>query len=109
MKPFSANNMTYRNKAIKQKCYVEFQNEVRDCMMGCKWPFEDHPITIKVTAAFSTRAADLDNILKPLLDTYQGIFKEFNDNKVYKIIANKTIVDKGNEFLEVNVERFIDE
>ena len=43
MKPFSANNMTYRNKAIKQKCYIEFQNEVRDCMMGCEWPFEDHP------------------------------------------------------------------
>ena len=89
--------------------YVEFQNSVRDEMMGVVWPFGLDPLILKVTAGFSSRGGDLDNILKPLLDTYQGIFKDFNDNKIYKIIAKKTIVKKGEEFFDVDIERYIDE
>lgn len=47
----------------------------------------------------------MDNVLKPLFDTYQGIFEEFNDNKVYYVELYKTIVPKGREFLYVRVGR----
>lgn len=107
IKPLSANLMTYRNKAIKQKCYIEYQNELRDCIgRDTPWPFGQDPVRFKIIAAFSSRGADLDNILKPLFDTYQGIFPEFNDNKVYMITAEKKIVSKGNEYLDVDVERY---
>ena len=60
------------------------------------------------TPGSSIRAADLDNIVKPLLDTYQSIFEEFNDNKVYHIKLTKQITNKGDEYLYVKVERYID-
>ena len=105
VKPLSANNMTYRNKSIKQRVYLDYQNELRDEIRGVEWPFGDDQVTFYIVAGFSNRAADIDNVIKPLLDTYQGIFKEFNDNKVYHAELHKTIVPKGREFLYVRVGR----
>ena len=69
-----------------------------------EWPFEKNLVNFTVTAGLSNRGADLDNVIKPLLDTYQGIFEEFNDNKVYHIELTKEITKKGEEFLHVIVE-----
>ena len=99
--------MTYRNKSIKQIKYVEYQNELRDELKGVEWPFEPlQLLEFEIIAGVSNRAADLDNIVKPLLDTYQSIFEEFNDNKVYHILLDKQITAKGNEYLFVRVERW---
>ena len=101
--------MTYRNKAIKQIKYVEYQNELRDELQGVEWPFEDSDfLEFEIIAGVSNRMADLDNVVKPLLDTYQGIFEKFNDNKVYHITLDKHITDKGKEYLYVKVEKWID-
>lgn len=107
IKPLSANQMTYRNKAIKSVKYVEYQNELRDELQGVEWPFEkSDQLEFDIIAGVSNKMADLDNVVKPLLDTYQGIFEEFNDNKVYHITLDKQIVAKGNEYLFVKVERW---
>ena len=75
--------MTYRNKSIKSDKYIEYQNELRDELQGVKWPFEkSDQLEFDIIAGVSNKMADLDNVVKPLLDTYQGIFEEFNDNKV---------------------------
>lgn len=97
--------MTYRNKSIKQRIYIDYQNELRDEIRGVEWPFGDDQVEFYIVAGFSNRAADIDNVIKPLLDTYQGIFEEFNDNKVYHAELHKTIVPKGREFLYVRVGR----
>ena len=99
--------MTYRNKAIKQIKYIQYQNELRAQLLGVAWPFEDSDLLeFEIIAGVSNKMADLDNVVKPLLDTYQGIFEEFNDNKVYHITLDKQIVAKGNEYLFVKVERW---
>ena len=59
-------------------------------------------------AGVSNKRADLDNVVKPLLDTYQGTFEKFNDNKVYHITLDKHITDKGKEYLYVQVGKWID-
>lgn len=97
--------MFYRNKK-KTREYVEYQHEIRDELMGTTWQFGDQPVEFDFTAGVSTRAADLDNVIKPLLDTYQNIYSEFNDNKVYKIKAHKEIVKKGDEFLRVTIRYY---
>lgn len=97
--------MTYRNKAIKQRQYIDYQNELRDEIRGVEWPFGSEQVYFYIIAGFSNRAADIDNVIKPLFDTYQGIFEEFNDNKVYHAELIKSIVPKGNEFLHVRVGR----
>lgn len=73
--------------------------------MGVTWPFANDQVKFDIEAGLSNRGQDLDNIVKPVLDTYQIIFEEFNDNKVYEITLTKTIVKKGNEFLHVRVCR----
>ena len=77
--------------------------EIRDELVGTSWPFGSSPVRFDVEAGVSTRAADIDNVLKPLLDTFQGVYDDFNDNKVYEIEATKFIVKKGEEFIHVTI------
>ena len=101
--------MYWRGKRVKTKDYLDFQNEVRDELMDVVWPFGSDMVSFYVEAAFSNRGADLDNIMKPLFDTFQNTFAEFNDNKVYHIDAHKKIVPKGEEYFIVKIERITDE
>ena len=78
IKPLSANQMTYRNKAIKQIKYIQYQNELRAQLLGVAWPFEDSDLLeFEIIAGVSNKMADLDNVVKPVLDTYQYIFEKF--------------------------------
>ena len=89
--------------------YVAYQEAIYFDMKGVEWPFEDGQVAFSIEAGLSNRGADLDNVIKPLLDTYQGIFKgQFNDNKVYQIDLFKFIVKRGEEFIRVKVEPFQD-
>ena len=101
--------MTYRNKSIQQIKYTQYQNKLKEELQGVEWPFEDSDfLEFEIIAGVSNRRADLDNVVKPLLDTYQIIFEKFNDNKVYTIVLHKHITDKGKEYLHVKVEKLID-
>ena len=71
--------------------------------MGQQWPFSNVPLHWEVEAGLSARQADLDNLFKPLLDTFQVIYDEFNDNKVYGISAKKCIVPKGQEYFSIRI------
>ena len=104
-KPISANKMFVMRNKHKTADYLKYQNEIRDELMGVLWPFGTDQVSFYVEGGVSTRAADLDNLIKPLLDTYQNIFDDFNDSKVYHIELNKKIVPKGEEYISVKVEQ----
>ena len=101
--------MYMRGKRAKTKLYLDYQHEIRDELQGVDWPFGSELVCFKVEAGLSARQADLDNVLKPLLDTMQVIFDDFNDNKVYRIEADKVIVGKGEEYISLIIERLEDE
>ena len=105
VKPFSANAMFVRKGKTTYKTakYKQFQEDVYECLMGVEWPFEDKPVKFLVYAGMSSKAADLDNIIKPLLDTYQNIYEEFNDKKVQAIFLARSNVKRGGEYLRVHV------
>ena len=90
-------------RTFKSPEYVAYQNEIRADLIGTAWPFKTDPVSFLVNAGLSNRGADIDNVIKPILDTYQGIFEEFNDNKVYYVELHKEIVKKGEEFLRIRV------
>ena len=96
-------------RTFKTAAYVAYQNEIRDTLIAETWPFGKDEVSFTIEAGLSNRGADLDNIIKPVLDTYQGIFEEFNDNRVYLIELVKKIVPKGDEYLNINIERLKDE
>lgn len=94
---------------FKSAEYLAYQEEIREHLLGEVWPFGDDQVGILVTAGLSNRGADIDNVIKPLLDTLQSVFEDFNDNKVYALSTFKDIVPKGEEYIEVMVDRITDE
>ena len=105
IKPLSANKMlgARGKRSFKSPEYVKYQEDIGEFLKDVEWPFGINQVTFEVEGGFSNRGADLDNIIKPILDTYQGIFEDFNDNKVYKIKLRKRIIPKGEEYIRVRV------
>ena len=58
---------------------------------------------LRCKLGLSNKLSDLDNVIKPLLDTYQTVYPSFNDNTVNKITMTKDMVKKGQEYLDVTV------
>lgn len=110
VKPLSANKMwgAKGKRVFKSKEYLDYQNEIRAMLIGdsATWPFGQEPVAFIIEAGLSSKLADLDNILKPLFDTYQNMYEEFNDKTVYKIDAIKTLTSRGDEFLDVEVRYY---
>ena len=105
IKPLSANKMFVRKGRTTYKTadYKRFQEGMATILMGEEWPYGNSPVHFIVYAGLSNKASDLDNIIKPLLDTYQNIFEEFNDKTVQGIILQRDRVKRGREYLWVRV------
>jgi len=105
IKPLSANKMFVRKGRTTYKTadYKRFQEDMANMLLGETWNFKDKPVLFIVYAGLSNRASDLDNVIKPLLDTYQNIFEEFNDKTVQGIILQRDRVKRGGEYLWVRV------
>jgi len=100
IKPLSVNE-AFRGRRFKTKKYIEFQQE-----MLLKLPKIDIPegkLEIHYKIGFSSKGSDLDNALKQLNDCLQKKYA-FNDNLIYRILAEKEIVKKGQEFIEFNIK-----
>ena len=73
------------------------------------WPYGNQEVRFDIEAGLSSKLADLDNVLKPLFDTYQTIYEEFNDKTVYEIRATKVLVPRGDEYISVEVRSLAEE
>ena len=91
---------------FKSADYLQYQNDIRDQLIGTDWPFGSGQVSFNIIAGLSNRGADLDNVIKPILDTYQGVYENFNDNKVYNIKLEKRIVKRGGEFLDIRIREY---
>ena len=91
---------------FKSAEYLQYQNDIRDHLIGTDWPFGADQVSFNVVAGVSNRGSDLDNVIKPILDTYQGVYEQFNDNKVYSIKLEKRIVKRGREFLDIGIRKY---
>ena len=91
---------------FKSADYLQYQNDIRDQLIGSDWPFGSGQVSFNIIAGLSNRGADLDNVIKPILDTYQGVYEDFNDNKVYNIKLEKRIVKRGGEFLDIRIREY---
>ncbi|MAE21796.1 MAG: hypothetical protein CMK92_05130 [Pseudomonas sp.] len=103
LKPLSANKMHYGRKTDTKE-YRAYKAEMKRRLPDLNIP-EDGPLRIRVLACFSSKLADLDNVLKPLLDTLQDRYG-FNDRRVYRITAQKKIVPKGSETIIFAIDQW---
>ena len=62
-------------------------------------------IHIDIVFGFSSKTADIDNPLKPILDILQKKYN-FNDRSVYKLTVEKRIVPKKEEFIQIRISNY---
>lgn len=99
IKPLSVNKC-WKGKRIKTDDYLVYEKELYYLLPKTKVPKTSLGIEIEI--GVSSKLADLDNIIKPFLDILQLKYK-FNDNEIYRIIMDKEIVKKGDEYIDFNI------
>lgn len=70
--------------------------------------FDNRPLFTVLRWGFSNSASDIDNPVKPFLDTLQSKYK-FNDKWVHMMIILKEMVKKGDDYIEYDVGDMIDQ
>jgi len=96
------------NKAWQGKRYKT--PEYKDYRMLLRYTLPDvapipKPMLLYVRFYVSSKASDLDNLLKPFIDALQDKYG-FDDKEIYEIHCSKRIVKKGEESITFNFEQY---
>ena len=51
---------------------------------------------------FSSKLSDIDNGVKTFIDVLQKKY-DFNDRRIYRLVVNKVIVKKGDEYINFKI------
>ena len=103
LKPLSANKMHIGRKVDSAE-YRRYKNSLMRRLPDIDIP--DGPLRVRLLACFSSKLADLDNVLKPFLDVLQARYG-FNDRHIHRIVAQKKIVPKGDETLLFAIDPWV--
>ncbi len=99
IKPLSVNKC-YSGRRIKTEEYLAYEKELLIKLQNVKIP--DDKIAIYVQFGFSSKGSDIDNCVKTFLDVLQKKYR-FNDNRIYRLIVDKYIVKKGEEYINFDI------
>ena len=89
-------NKCWQGRRFKSPEYKAFEEELLWKLPPLEVPEGD--IEVNFLFGVSNKLSDLDNFLKPILDILQKKYG-FNDRSIYRIVAEKILVNKGQEFL----------
>lgn len=95
IKPMSVNVAWRGGRRFISNQYKIYTKAVLALLPPLKIPSNKMMLVLDV--GFSSKSADLDNCIKPILDLLQKKYL-FNDKQVYRIDACKEIVKKGEEY-----------
>ncbi len=100
IKPLSVND-AWKGRRFKTNKYKKWQKDLLFILPKLKTEFNGD-LKASFVFGFSSSASDIDNPLKPLIDTLQKKYK-FNDNQIKELNVKKEVVKKGSEFIEINI------
>lgn len=107
LKPLSVNKCWLGNKR-KTADYRRYEENVRDCIEDKTPIWEKGRLTIHFIFGFSNNSADVDNPIKPLQDILQKVYK-FNDKRIFRLIVDKRLVKKGEEFMSYRITPYVED
>lgn len=96
IKPLSVNDV-WQGKRFKTSKYKDYEQEWFYSIPKIKIP--EGKLAMRIIWGFSSKASDIDNPTKPLLDILQKKWG-FDDKMIYKLEIEKVDVKKGEEFVE---------
>lgn len=103
IKPLSVNEV-WQGKRYKTPAYTRYERDLLLILPKLSIP-EHGPIEIVLEFAFSSKAADWDNPIKPFVDVLQKKYG-FNDSRIHKATVTKTLVKKGLESIKFEIKQF---
>lgn len=103
-KPLSVNE-AWQGKRFKSKKYTAYETYLLYTLEQTNISWEKDKIELEILVGFSNTASDLDNIVKPFVDVLQKKYK-FNDKNIYRLVVEKQIVKRGEEFIEFKIKKF---
>lgn len=104
VKPLSVNKL-YNGQRTKSKLYNKYSRDISFMLPNFKGELSDM-LRVEIFFGFSTRAADIDNCCKGILDIVSKKYG-FNDNRIYELNLRKCIVKKGDEFISIVIENLL--
>jgi Holliday junction resolvase RusA-like endonuclease len=104
IKPLSVNKV-WQGKRYKTKEYKDYERLFL-AMLPNKLKIPDGKLIAYYTFGVSNKNCDVDNFIKPMQDILSKKY-EFNDNRIYRIIAEKVHVKKKDEYIEFKLDQLI--
>jgi len=102
IKPLSV-NQAFRGRRFKTREYEDYEKELFYLLPNLEVP--DGKLELNLVFGLSSKNADTDNPIKIFSDVCQKKYC-FNDKMIYKIIVEKKIVKKGNEFIKFEFKKY---
>ena len=102
IKPLSVNK-AWQGRRFKTEVYKQYRKDVASMLTAIKLP--EPPYELNLEFGFSSKASDLDNPVKlfqDILSTKYG----FNDNQIYRLVVEKRIVKKGEEYIKFLIREY---
>jgi len=100
IKALSVNN-AWKGRRFKTDAYKDYEAAL--LLMLPRLSIPEGKLELNITVAFSSKSSDVDNIAKPLIDILQKKYG-FNDNRIYRLVIDKLICNKGAEYIAFRFE-----
>jgi len=98
VKPLSINKC-FLGRKRKSGDYRKYEQLLFNSIDITRTVWDRGRLQIHFVFGVSSSQADVDNPVKPLQDILQKVY-HFNDKRVYRIIADKILVKRGEEFIQ---------
>lgn len=105
IKPLSVNKV-WQGRRFKTKDYKKYEVEVINKLTECDLSDLKKPIELSMMVGLSNMNSDVDNIVKPFVDILQKKYG-FNDRYIFRLIVEKILVPKGEEYIEFYIKNLI--
>ena len=102
IKPLSV-NQAFKGRRFKTEAYKKYERDLLFLLPKIELP--EPPYQVYYKFGFSSRNSDIDNGVKQLQDILSKKYK-FNDRYIFRMVVEKEIVKKGDEFIEFKIETF---
>jgi len=101
IKPLSVNEC-WQGRRFKTRKYDAYSIMLQHLLPKMEIP--EGMLQVFIEFGFSSSAADVDNPLKPFIDTLQVKYG-FNDKQIKRLIVSKELVKKGNEYIKFEITK----
>ena len=100
IKPLST-NQCWQGKRFSTPAYKSYIQEMLYILPKINVP-QSKQLFLYIEVGFSSKLADIDNVLKPFIDCLQKKYG-FNDRDIYELQVVKEIVKKGEEYVHFDI------